>query len=599
MMRKVPFIHSITCKLFIAIIALPILLTAGGFFVFQKAEHRKIIESSKEKLTQKKRMIAGMMTIKLDAFKEKAMNIATANQIIVPYKPKVPFQLKSYLTLLLKRNELESIGVFSQDYSFSIVVGQPIDKLMLNFVEELRIAEIAQGRVLYAMRQNQDSFERLSLVAISPILYGKRVIAILIITQEVQLGNPYSNVVLVSDNRLQAQGQDSSFLLPVLKNIETAPEFDSVRVSDSGIFASKIAIPGINSQSSYLVCGLDQRQAFSQSRRIVVYGLVISLLTIIVLTAYSFFISRSLTKPILHIMEIADRIRSNETDITWLPERRDEIGILSHSLQVITNKIKDNILKSIVVKKEAEEGHQAKIANKAKSEFLANMSHELRTPLNHIIGFTELVVDKKFGELNEFQEEYLKDVLDSSRHLLSLINDVLDLSKVEAGKLTLEPSEVYIKELLERSLVMIKEKAMKQSINLSSDIDVIPETVTIDDRKLKQILYNLLSNAVKFTPQGGSITLGARMVNGHTGRKWVEISVKDTGIGLAKEDYELIFDPFEQVESSKSRRFQGTGLGLALTKKYVNLHGGEIWVQSAGINKGSTFVFTIPVMSKS
>ena len=264
----------------------------------------------------------------------------------------------------------------------------------------------------------------------------------------------------------------------------------------------------------------------------------------------------------------------------------------------MTNTLQDNISNSIVAKKEAEEGHQAKIANKAKSEFLANMSHELRTPLNHIIGFTELVVDKKFGELNEFQEEYLNDVLDSSKHLLSLINDVLDLSKVEAGKLKLEPSEVDIKNLLESSLIMIKERAMKQVINISTDIEGIPETVTADIRKLKQILYNLLSNAVKFTPYGGSITLGAQMGNGHSGKKWIEISVKDTGIGLAKEDCERIFDPFEQIESSKSRRFQGTGLGLALTKKLVNLHGGEIGVRSAGINKGSTFVFTIPINSK-
>ena len=598
-MRKVPFIHSITCKLLIAIIALPIILTAGGFFVFQKAERRKIIESSKVKITQQKRMNAGMMTNKLDAFKEKAMRIASVNQIIVPYKLKVPFQLKAYLKLLVRQNELDSIGIFSQDNSFSIVVGQLLDGLMLDLVEEFRIADIGQSRALYAMRQNQDSVARLSLIAISPILSGKRVIAILIITKEVQLGNPYSNVVLVSDGRLQAQGQDSSFLLPVLKNIETAPESDVIRISDDGIFASKMAIPGINSRSSYLICGVDQRHVFSQSRRIFVYGIAISLLTILVLTAYSFFLSRNLTKPILHIVEIADSIRSNEADITWLPERRDEIGILNNSLQIMTNTLQDNISEFIVAKKEAEEGQQAKMANKAKSEFLANMSHELRTPLNHIIGFTELVVDKKFGELNEFQEEYLNDVLNSSRHLLSLINDVLDLSKVEAGKLKLEPSEVDIKNLLESSLVMIKEKAMKQSIKLSTDIDGIPETVTADIRKLKQILYNLLSNAVKFTPNGGSITLGAQMGNGHTGRKWVEISVKDTGIGLAKEDYELVFDPFEQIESSKSRRFQGTGLGLALTKKFVNLHGGEIWVRSAGLNKGSTFVFTIPTISKS
>ena len=594
-MRKVPFIHSITCKLLIAILALPIFLTAGGFFVFQKLDRRKIIESSKLKITQEKRQNEAMMTNKLYAFKEKAMRIAAVNQIILPYKLKEPFQLKEYLTLLLRQNELESIGIFSQDNSFSIVAGQLLDGLMLNLVEEFRIDDKGQSRVFYALRQNQDSVERLYLVAISPILSEKIATAILIITKEVQLGSPYSNVVLVSGGRLQAQGKDSSFLLPVLKNIEKAPESDFIGISDNGIFASKMAIPGINSRSSYLVFGLDQRHVFSKSHRIFIYGIVISILMILVLTACSFFLSRSLTKPILHIVEIADRIRSNKKEITWLPERRDEIGILNNSLQIMTNTLQDSILELIVAKKEAEEGQQAKIANKAKSEFLANMSHELRTPLNHIIGFSELLVDKKFGELNEFQEEYLNDVLDSSRHLLSLINDVLDLSKVEAGKLKLEPSEVDVKNLLESSLVMIKEKAMKHFIKLSTDINGIPETVSADIRKLKQILYNLLSNAVKFTPHGGSITLGAKMGNGHTGNKWLEISVKDTGIGLAKEDYNRIFNSFEQVEGSKSRRFQGTGLGLALTKKFVNLHGGDIWVRSEGINKGSTFVFTIPI----
>jgi signal transduction histidine kinase len=142
-------------------------------------------------------------------------------------------------------------------------------------------------------------------------------------------------------------------------------------------------------------------------------------------------------------------------------------------------------------------------ANNAKSEFLANMSHELRTPLNHIIGFTEIVLEKNFGELNEMQDEYLNDVHHSSRHLLSLINDILDLSKVEAGKIELEPSNCNLKMVLENSLVMIKEKAMKHRIRLTMDMDGVPETIKADERKLKQIIYNILSNAVKFTPDGG------------------------------------------------------------------------------------------------
>jgi signal transduction histidine kinase len=243
------------------------------------------------------------------------------------------------------------------------------------------------------------------------------------------------------------------------------------------------------------------------------------------------------------------------------------------------------------------------------------MSHELRTPLNHIIGFTELVVDKNFGELNDTQEEYLNDVLHSSKHLLSLINDILDLAKVEARKLELEPSDVALKPLLENSLIMIKEKALKHGIKLVTNIDGIPEIIRADERKLKQIVYNLLSNAVKFTPDGGSITLAAKqgtdysvMKNGNADEKtsdpypipnadsnFVEISVKDTGIGLSPGDIDRVFNPFEQADGSSTRKYQGTGLGLSLTKSLVELHGGRIWAESAGKGKGAAFSFTLPV----
>jgi signal transduction histidine kinase len=260
----------------------------------------------------------------------------------------------------------------------------------------------------------------------------------------------------------------------------------------------------------------------------------------------------------------------------------------------------------------------AETANQAKSDFLANMSHELRTPMNHIMGFTALVVDKNFGDLNETQEEYLNDVLSSSKHLLSLINDILDLSKVEAGKMELEVAEVDLKYLLESSLVLIKEKAMKHGIQLTTDFNGIPETITADERKLKQIMYNLLSNAVKFTAKGGEIRLTANVADSSSllaensvenvsdqqlktlsqappaSRKFVRISVIDTGSGIQKEDLELIFDAFEQLENSSSRKSLGTGLGLSLTKRFVELHGGRIRAESEGEGKGSTFRFAIP-----
>jgi signal transduction histidine kinase len=254
----------------------------------------------------------------------------------------------------------------------------------------------------------------------------------------------------------------------------------------------------------------------------------------------------------------------------------------------------------------------AEIANTAKTNFLANMSHELRTPLNAILGFSELLLDKHFGDINEIQEEYLNDVLESSRHLLSLINDILDLAKVEAGKLELKPTGVNLKMLLENSLVMIKEKAMKHGIRLSTHIDGIPETISADERKLKQVMYNLLSNAVKFTPDGGSITLAAKLISDFGFRNSelkveekqpatcnpqsaIEVSVSDTGIGISHRDIDRIFNPFEQADGSSSRQYQGTGLGLSLTKQLVELHGGRIWVESEGEGKGAIFSYIVPI----
>ena len=222
------------------------------------------------------------------------------------------------------------------------------------------------------------------------------------------------------------------------------------------------------------------------------------------------------------------------------------------------------------------------------------MSHELRTPLNHIIGFTELVTDKRLGTLNQQQEEYLQDVLQSGRHLLSLINDILDLSKVEAGKMNLEASEIPLESLLRDSLNMVKEKALKHGIALTPRFEAIPDPIRADERKLKQILYNLLSNAVKFTPDGGRVELAARGMEG----QGVEITVTDTGIGLPEDDLKRIFQPFEQGDNSAGRKYQGTGLGLSLTKVMVELHGGRIWAESEGPEQGSHFHVVLPLPEK-
>jgi signal transduction histidine kinase len=235
-------------------------------------------------------------------------------------------------------------------------------------------------------------------------------------------------------------------------------------------------------------------------------------------------------------------------------------------------------------------------ANKAKSDFLASMSHELRTPLNAVIGFSQVLQDQNFGPLNEKQLEYVLDILESGKHLLDLINDILDLSKVEAGKMELELSPEVLGDLLKGSLVMIKEKALTHGIMLKTDI---PEELShfvmlADERKFKQILFNLLSNASKFTPDGGAITLSAKRMAEGKGEV-IQVSVKDTGIGIAPENQEKVFESFFQVSNSLTRKASGTGLGLPLAMSFVKLHGGKMWVESEGDGKGSQFYFTLPV----
>ncbi len=232
-------------------------------------------------------------------------------------------------------------------------------------------------------------------------------------------------------------------------------------------------------------------------------------------------------------------------------------------------------------------GRQLEIASQHKSEFLANMSHELRTPLNAIIGFSEVLTERLFGEMNEKQAEYVGDITESGKHLLSLINEILDLSKIEAGRMELDLAEFDIATTIDSTLSLVRERAQRRNITLRCTVDDQVTTIHADERKVKQVLLNLLSNALKFTPEGGAIDVRASATEDQC-----EVAVKDTGVGIAKEDLEAVFEEFRQVGSA-SKKIEGTGLGLAISRRFIELHGGRIWATSQ-LGAGSTFAFTLP-----
>jgi signal transduction histidine kinase len=253
---------------------------------------------------------------------------------------------------------------------------------------------------------------------------------------------------------------------------------------------------------------------------------------------------------------------------------RDEIGRLAAKV----NNTSDELQR---VQRELE------LASEHKSQFLANMSHELRTPLNAILGFSEVLQEQMFGELNERQLGYVEDVHEAGQHLLSLINDVLDLAKIEAGRIELELSQVAIPEVLRSAVSMHSERASRGGIELGLSTEPEEITVSADERRVRQIVFNLLSNAVKFTPPQGRIAVSAHLDDGQ-----VEVAVADTGPGIPAGDLETIFEEFEQT--SEGKKAEGTGLGLPLSRKLVELHGGRLWVESQP-GKGSVFRFTLPV----
>jgi len=316
----------------------------------------------------------------------------------------------------------------------------------------------------------------------------------------------------------------------------------------------------------------DSRQAYALSQAIVLAFAGISLVLALVLGLALGF---SIIRPIRAIGSRVERIAAGDFSEHVRIDNRDELGALAANVDRMSDQL-GRLYADLAA------------ANQHKSEFLSNMSHELRTPLNAIIGFSEVLLQRLFGELNEKQADYLQDILESGKHQLALVNDILDLSKVEAGRMELQLSTFSLRTAIENGITTLRETAGRGGVVLEVECDPRVDLIEADERKVRQVLLNLLSNAVKFTPKGGTVSVRTR-----ARPDAVEISVDDTGVGIAPEDQGRIFEEFGQAKEGKSRE-GSTGLGLTLAKRFVELHGGAMSLRSA-VGQGSTFTFTLPL----
>jgi signal transduction histidine kinase len=300
----------------------------------------------------------------------------------------------------------------------------------------------------------------------------------------------------------------------------------------------------------------------------------------------SYFLARRLAEPILEVRRGAEKLARGDLSTRISVKTGDEVEGLSREFNRMADQLQDYT--TGLERKVAEKTAQLELANRHKSEFLANMSHELRTPLNAIIGFSEVLKERMFGDLNRKQGEYVADIYGSGQHLLSLINDILDLAKVEAGRMELDVNEFDVAAAIDNCATLIRERAARNRLGFAAEIDAAVGRWRGDERKFKQVVLNLLTNAVKFTPPGGDVLLRARIEGG-----WLHVSVTDTGVGIARADQDVIFTEFHQLHSSAQAKNEGTGLGLALSRRLVQLHGGGLAVESAP-GKGSTFTASFP-----
>jgi signal transduction histidine kinase len=552
------------------------------------------------------RLFASLIDEYLDRIEEKMRSA----QVVPPELSALGRQIhiaEMHRLLLMTPSVGELTAFDNKGFEKAFVARIGLDRINAEFVADENRMAIARelGRSFSTVYFKENSEPHLSLWLWSPtngILSAEINLKFMIeIVQRIRVGA--SGIVFVLDSNGQVVAHPDIALVLSRKSATSYAllDFPPKPMNDKSdrAFMQSVSFKGHRAIASgihlkrvdwWVVVEQTEAEALQPVRTAVVRSIIVFASALGVSILASVLLAKLLTRPILLLRQFAKKVTAGDYTATVVSRSNDEMGALTKDFNSMTRKLEEYT--TSLEQKVSEKTAQLELANRHKSEFLTNMSHELRTPLNAVIGFSDVLKEQYFGELNAKQQEYVKDINESGQHLLLLINDILDLSKIEAGHMDLDLSEFSLPMALDNAMVLVRERAHRQQLQLRADVAPDVALVTADERKFKQILINLLTNAVKFSYPGGWVEVTVRHGKNISTNE-VVITVKDSGLGIAREDQAAIFEEFHQLKSTGSAKLEGTGLGLSLAKRLVELHGGRIWVESE-IGNGAAFSFTLP-----